>query len=235
MLPGIRYTESYAADLAHGAITNNITEDNGVTDVLSTAHLGLLALELGDVKKAKASAEYLQGAIEFQPSRTDFYLRFNAAGLPIQDYDAKKSPLYCFSSLLPDQLYFMIGYPPAFLLKLYEAVPEPRHLECAQRYIDFGLQTEFVMSSVFSHKFAWAISLLAKHIPDEKYITAIERIVDHFVGLQGENGMWFGDDPLTAFDQTAEIICWLTEISCALEYVEAHQQEKIKGAFSAAP
>ena len=114
----------------------------------------------------------------------------------------------------PQQAYFMVGYPIAYLALLYQASGEQSFLTGASRYLDFAARCSGVESFHFSHKVAWGATLYAGITGDERAKTLSGAIVTHLLSLQSSDGGWHPEQPLTfRLDQTAEIALWLTEIA----------------------
>ena len=112
----------------------------------------------------------------------------------------------------------MIGYPIAFLGKLYQATNEDTYLDCARKYLDFALGChENIKEFHFSHKVAWGSAIMANLTGETKYIDFCQSIVDYLLSIQNTSGAWLKDEPPhVSFDQTAEIAIWLREISAEL-------------------
>jgi hypothetical protein len=112
----------------------------------------------------------------------------------------------------------MIGYPIAFLAKLYEATAEKVYLKAARDYLDFALSCDDnLRSSPTSHKVAWGAAVLARITSDPHCTELAVTIADHLLAIQDPSGAWLVDQPAhTTFDQTAEISIWLQEISAEL-------------------
>lgn len=126
--------------------------------------------------------------------------------------------LYFINKSEPDQLYFMLGYPAAFLALLYEKTNDKKYLDLAKFYLDTALAcAENLYQSNFSHKVAWAASILYKLTEEKKYLGVIQQISQHFLKQQSINGLWFvnneNKDYVTAYDQSAEIACWFLDIA----------------------
>jgi hypothetical protein len=95
---------------------------------------------------------------------------------------------------------------------LYQKTRNEEFLNSAQAYLDFSLScNEQIYQCNFSHKIAWAASLVYECTGDEKYLRVIEIISDHFIANQ-RNGMWYSEDINSSYDQSAEIACWFLEI-----------------------
>jgi hypothetical protein len=156
-------------------------QSDNTMDVLTTAHLGLVALYLGDLKKAQTAGHLIQTFLFLQP---------------------------------PNQTYFMLGYPIAFLGKLFAATNDSRYIDTAKEYLEFLLTSQGNLRTFhYSHKVAWGAAILAKVTNDARYVDLARSIADYLVQTQGQDGRWLQDEPAyTFFDQTAEIAIWMREI-----------------------
>jgi len=212
--PGMEYLFALQDSGTGGFYTHAPEVGDGVTDVITTAHLGLVCLEAGHRDRAVHAGNYLCDTIAKQPSRkTGFYLRRDSSGECIVEFPGDAAPICMVSKTEPNQLYFMIAYPIAYLVELHKATGDEKYLVAARKYADFALSChESVLACEFSHKLAWALSELYSLVPEPQYLEAVERITDYFISIQGEDGLWFSDDPLKCYDQSAEIVCWFVEI-----------------------
>jgi hypothetical protein len=193
-------------------------------DALTTAHLGLACLYLGDVQRAEGAGRWLARLLAAQPDlRTGLFLRVDRCGELVRDVPAGKAAFFVVRAHEPDQAYFMIGYPIAFLAKLFEATGEDAHLRAARGYLDFALSCEGDLRSCHtSHKVAWGAAVLARITGDPRSAALAVTIADHLLGIQDPSGVWLADQPAhTMFDQTAEIAIWLQEISAELAQLPA--------------
>lgn len=218
--PGYRYLASFHVPALDGFATHR-PEDaaDGPVDVLTTAHLGLTALYCGDLAKAEGAGRLLERFVDAQPDpRSAFFLRLDRVGEPITRFPEDASIFFAVSARQPQQAYFMIGYPIAFLAKLYQATGRDRSLQTAGRYLDFALScNDSLRSFHFSHKVAWGAALVARLTGAARYRDLALAIVDHLLAIQGPDGSWLGGEPEhVRFDQTAEIAIWLKEISAEL-------------------
>ncbi|MCU0535303.1 MAG: hypothetical protein MUD14_15555 [Hydrococcus sp. Prado102] len=215
-----QYLKSFFHEGNGGFTTNKpYGQSNNVVDVLTTAHLGLAALYFGELDRAKSAGNLLKNFISMQPElKTGFYLRLDDNGELITNYDREKEIFYQVSAVKPLQAYFTIGYPIAFLGKLYQASNEDSYLEGAIKYLDFALGChENIREFHFSHKVAWGSAVVANLTGETLYIDLAKSIVDYLFNIQDPSGAWLIDEPLhVSFDQTAEIAIWLREISTEL-------------------
>ena len=117
------------ADLSGFAIDRTAGGANGAVEVLMCAHLGLGALYLGDMELARGSGQALRQFLKLQPSPDmRFFLRMTGAGLLETEFPADAAGLHVIAAGQPGQAWFFIGYPMAFLTRLFRATGEPRDL-----------------------------------------------------------------------------------------------------------
>ncbi|CAF3294222.1 unnamed protein product [Rotaria sp. Silwood2] len=209
------YLDAYSYENG-GYLTNkNETNNNGITDILTTAHLGLLQLEHGNIERAIKAGNYLLKVFEKQSDLTNgLYLRLDKNDNLITNYSSEMSWAYIVRKNEPQQAYFMIGYPIGFLVLLYEKTNDKKFLQGAKDYMNFALTcNEHVYSSNMSHKLAWSAALLYKYDDTlkEKYLDAIEKITTSLINQQSEQGIFPGSIN-SSYDQSAEVAFWLLEI-----------------------
>jgi hypothetical protein len=188
----------------------------GETDALTTAHLGLVCLYFGDLSRAEGAGRWLARLLTLRPdSRAGLFLRLDRSGHLIHDIPQDKAAFYLVSAHEPNQAYFMIGYPIAFLAKLYEGTGDEVYLKAAGDYLNLALSCEGnLRSSPTSHKVAWGAAVLGRITGDPRCTELAVAIADYLLEIQDPSGAWLVDQPThTTFDQTAEISIWLQEIS----------------------
>lgn len=218
--PAFEYLRSRHESVRGGFLTGRPSgSGDGETDALTTAHLGLVCLYFGDLPRAKGAGDWLARLLTLQPDlRSGLFLRLDQSGGLVRDIPWGKAAFYLVSTREPDQAYFMIGYPIAFLAKLHEATADEIYLKAARDYLDFAVSCEGnLRSSPTSHKVAWGAAILARITRDPRCSELAVTIADHLLAIQDPSGAWLVDQPAhTAFDQTAEISIWLKEISADL-------------------
>ncbi|HEY2566761.1 MAG TPA: hypothetical protein VGH95_03535 [Candidatus Aquirickettsiella sp.] len=203
-----------------GFFTHRLDLNDKITDVLTTALHGHIRLERGDIATAVESGNYLINLIGLQPDLIKgFYLRLDKQGNLITDFPKNESSIHWINREEPEQLYFMLGYPIAYLGFLFQSTQNFEFFEAAYRYVDFVLSChEDIFSSNYSHKVAWACSVLFSIRPDQRLEKLITRVMKHFLITQSEEGVWFLEkDILMAYDQSAEIACWFLETAKNIE------------------
>lgn len=212
---GHNFLKQFNVGTNAGFLTGTLQNSNGETDVLTAAHQGLINLENGNTQVALSAGNYLCEALDKQPELgTVFYLRFNSDKNPIMDFKDEKAVFYRIKKGSPDQLYFMIGYPSAYLALLYKTTKNEKYLQAAKSYLNFALTCDGVLTCNFSHKIAWASSIIYGLTGEEQYLMPVQEITSHFLKFQSKDGLWYQDSDLnTSYDQSAEIACWLLDIS----------------------
>lgn len=200
-----------------GFITHALEYNDGVTDIISTANGGMVCLALQDNRSAIKAGDYLIDNLESNKRKkgglNNIFLRAdekNHLVIPLPE----NRDMLSVDKNNEDQLYFMVAFPVAFLSYLYGSSNDERYLSAAIEYADFliACHPKFVESDA-SHKTSWALSCLFMHTNNQMYISPIQKIIKYFESIKDqETGLWFVDDVLKSLDQSAEIICWLSEI-----------------------
>ena len=214
--PAYDYLQSFYHPGQGGFTTHKPYGQNENTmDVLTVAHLGLVALYLGDLKKAKTAGQLLQTFLFLQPNKQEgFYLRLRDNGDLITDFVEDSSLFFHVNPTQPNQAYFMLGYPIAFLGKLFSVTNDPRNIDTAHEYLEFLLGCKGNLRTFhYSHKVAWGAAIMSRITQIERYADLARSIADFLVQTQSPDGRWLPDEPAyTFFDQTAEIAIWMREI-----------------------
>ncbi len=185
-----------------------------IVDVISSSHLGLLSLYFNDLDRAKKVGMFLNSILDQQPDIANkLFLRVDGRGELITTFSREASILHQICVHESNQAYFMIGYPIAFLSKLYLATAERRYLEASQRYLDFAMHTKGNITGFhFSHKVMWGAACLATITGNPKYAEFAKTIAEHLLAIQSQEGRWLASEAFhIGMDQTAEISIWLAE------------------------
>jgi len=211
--PATKYLSQYYMGKEIGFVTNELSILPQMTDVLTIAHHALISLEKNNLEIAIPAGQFLCDVLKKQPNlKKGFYLRVDKERCLLTDFPETKKPFYYISSSEPNQLHFMIGYPAAYLAILYKKTQNIDFLDAAKSYLDFSLSCDkSVYACDFSHKLAWAASLIYECTGDVKYLEVINRISNYFIEKQ-DQALWFSDDINNSYDQSAEIACWFLDI-----------------------
>jgi hypothetical protein len=230
--PALEYFQSL--HLGQGKFLSHapVAGGNRDTDVLTVAHHGLFYLESGQNEWSGQAAEFLRRACDKQTEiSTYFALRFNGSNKPITEHLEDQQMFFSVKKNQGEnQLYFMLAYPCAFLGLHYKKTANPASLDYARRYMDFILSCgDEIYTSRFSHKTAWAASILYAETSEEKYFTVVRRIVDHFIQIQSKDGLWFQEEGASVYlDQSAEIGCWFSQILKNVRLAQLKKSESIR-------
>lgn len=226
-----QYFQSFHDGKGHFISQNPEEITERTTDVLTIAHHGLFYLESGNNDWATEAADFLCETYDNQKSLEEkFFLRFDRNRDAIVVYPTEQQMFFSVERG-KEQLYFMLAYPCAFLGLMYQKTQNKNYLNYAIKYMDFLLTCDdnFYLSQ-FSHKTAWAASILYAETNDDKYLNIINRIIDYFISIQSEEGLWFkNEDSNIYLDQSAEIGCWFSQILKNInnfELVEKQSQKK---------
>ncbi|MGD9592443.1 MAG: hypothetical protein AB7V32_07980, partial [Candidatus Berkiella sp.] len=188
-------------------------------DIITSAQLGRLALYFGQSKQAIKAGEFLIWNINQQPQiQKQMYLFVNNQKKHMQDFPEDFSFIYQLKTNEPNQAYFMIGLPCAFLVELYLATNNQAFLTAAKQYGDYAISChESIKRFHFSHKVAWAMSLLYKVTKQEKYLAFCKSIASYLIEIQDQSGVWLkSQGAIDSLDQSVENAIWLNEIAINL-------------------
>jgi hypothetical protein len=140
------------------------------TDALTTAHLGLLCLSFGALERAIGAGRWLARLLELQPDpHESLYLRMDAEGRIVRDFPEAVAAFHVVRAHQGDQAYFMIGYPMAFLGRLYQATGDRAPLDAARGYFDVARECgDELCASHLSHKVGWGAAVLTGITGEER-------------------------------------------------------------------
>lgn len=213
-------------NMSNGLIKTSFLESpNNSSDILTLAHYGMCYLESNQLVKANKISNTLIDLLDCQKDLSEeMFLKVDAEGNLITDFPADEQMFYSVKKT-GEQLYFMTAYPCAFLASYSQKTKDPSALKAAKVYMNYMLSCENIYESRFSHKTAWAASILYLETLDPLYLEATDNIISSFIGKQDKSGLWFVDEgDETSHDQTAELGCWFLEISSNIKLA----QKKIK-------
>jgi hypothetical protein len=185
-------------------------------ELLTCAHLGLLALYLGDLDRARGAGRALRRFLDLQPCPSQrFFLRMTSEEQLITDVPEASAGLQMIEAARSGQAWFFIGYPIAFLCRLHQATGEAEPLCTAEGYGAFAQRCRpHIEAEHFAHKVAWGTAELAATTGAQEARSLSEAIVEHLLEAQDGEGTWMGSAGLpTRLDQSAETAIWLLEVS----------------------
>ncbi|MGK4006204.1 hypothetical protein WMF31_26530 [Sorangium sp. So ce1036] len=190
----------------------------GQVEMLMTAHLGLAALHLGDLRAARAAGKALLDFHDLQPDVEErLYLRRSKGGDLVTSYPPEQAALHVVEARRPGQAWFFVGYPIAFLTQLYRATGRRRYLRGARRYVKFARRCGALPSEHFGHKVGWGSALFARASGSPGARRLAAAVATNLLAAQAADGGWLPDAPLVnRLDQSAEVAQWLLEIAWLL-------------------
>lgn len=201
--------------------------ENSGSSTMSTSAGGLAALALADTRSAKMAGDHLKKIRDKQPEPGNkFYTSLQGDGSLITDIDSiENSWFYLVEVDDPDQCWYSMGLPMAFLVQLYKATSESKYLELAEWFYDFQSNCVNPWVGGSSGKAGWGSSMLYQLTRDEKYRQTALEVAEYLISRQNNDGQWLPqsaepDDELTEihFDTTSEFTLWCDLIQSNLQH-----------------
>jgi hypothetical protein len=222
-VPAIRFILGLQ-DPRHGGIPSALVTEGETTvcDTMSASAAGVALLAAGELEAACQLAGFFAWMIELQPDpRRRFYTRSTADGALITKVTPDDAFAGVIDTLLPDQCWYAVGLPFAFLTQLADATGESRYAELAQWFFDFQLRCVNPWDGGSSGKAGWACAMRYRSTGDRAYREIALRVARYITHLQDDDGGWVsvaGDGPLTnaAMDVSAEYSLWCALIAANL-------------------
>ena len=201
-----------------GSTCDGPARTNSGQELFMSAHLGMCALTFCDIAVAEGAGLALERFLDAQPDPDRLLLRMDVDGALVTDFPKDAAALYQVDRTQPGQCWFFAGYPIAFLTRLYQAIHAEAVLEAAERYVRFVLPAgDLLAGEHFAHKVGWGLGLYARVTGDQAALALSARVAESLVAAQHDDGLWLPDAPLvTRLDQSAEVACWLLELSAIL-------------------
>lgn len=140
----------------------------------------------------------------------------------MKEFPQEATFFHVITAAEPNQAFFMLGYPMAFLTKLYQFTDNRSYTDSADDIFEFLSSChESLFSFHLAHKVAWGSAILASVSESsskrERYLTVSKRITDYLVSIQNDEGTFLKGSPeIDNIDQSCEIAVWLREIACFL-------------------
>lgn len=183
-----RYLRSYY-DPEQGAFTALAPYEQieSVLDLSSSTMLGLLSLQMGDLKKAKRAGNFLQRCIALQTTKDQvFYMRLEKDGQLISRFPKGQDKFYMITTASADTNLYCLAMPVIFLGKLYLATQDESYLRAAQNYFETASHFEQKTESTLG----WAAAVLANITKESRYINSARRTAEKILSSQNDNGSW---------------------------------------------
>ncbi|ELT96249.1 hypothetical protein CAPTEDRAFT_209761 [Capitella teleta] len=184
--PALEYLKGYFGSFTMSGLPS---DGHNTTEMFTAAHLGMLALQTGEMKTAKRAAKVIMDIIEMQPDSDNIiYYKLDNGQLVT---DASQTQFdFAVNRTAPFQPFMMVGYPAEFLAKIYMKTGKTKYLKKAKKIIKW-LSTcdETLFSSTSSTgpvavAAAWVAAITgdvtAKHVA--------ETIASYMVSVQTDDG-----------------------------------------------
>ncbi len=193
------------------------------TDTISTAAGGLACLATGHIQAACRAGEYLALLLEQQhPVSSYFYTALMPDGSLARV--ASESELRWWRVIdlhAPDQCWYALGLPFAFLVLLYQATDQMRYRSAAEAYCALLERCVNPWEGPSSGKAAWGCAMLYHITGETRYRAIALKVARYIADHQETDGHWVmakmkGTSGQAAaaldnadFDVTAEYTLWL--------------------------
>jgi hypothetical protein len=179
----------------HAASGTGVAADENIPTV---AQVGKAALMMGDLDVAEGAAAWFRMLWELQtdlPDRLFYVYNAETQGLVI-DFPPERAFHYVVENQQPRQRFTCGGIAAAFLVRLYLATGDTRHLELARAYMEFSMaatERQFEVSQVC--KAGWGSALLYQVTREVTFRDFTCRVADFFVADQQADGCWKDSGP----------------------------------------
>lgn len=207
----------------HGGFYSQLTQYGmkNMADTMSSSTAGIACLAAGHLEAARRVADYLSHIVRLQPAPNNcFFTTLNAEGLLYQDINDDESAFLRFvDSKKPDQCWFAVGLPMAFLVLLESATGESRYRELAQWYFNFQQRCVNPWDGYSSGKGGWGCAMLYRVTGESIYRDIALHVAETIMSRQRTDGSWLsgmnnqGELVDADFDLTGEFTLWLSLIS----------------------
>lgn len=226
-VPAVRFLLTQQSQMHGGFYSRRVRPgETDVCDTVSTSAGGVAALVAGQLDAARRAAEHLHQVMQMQPAPNDvFYTTVDGHGELITDEDARYRVI---DTRVANQMWFAVGLPFAFAVKMWEATGEARYRDLAQTYFEFQERCVDPWDGSSSGKAGWGCAMLFRMTGLPKYREIALHIAGQIASSQDPDGSWLsfraegygsGDRiPLSDsnLDVTQEYVLWLALIASNL-------------------
>jgi hypothetical protein len=193
-------------------------------DSMSTAACGLAALAAGRLDVASSAARWLANLAKEQPEPdTALYTTTDAEGRLVTTYASADAPWRVVRTDQPNQTWYAIGLPFAFLVKAAQATGQRSWLALAGWFYDLQERCVDAWGGPSSGKAGWGCAELYRMTGKARYRDIALQVGSFIAQNQSPDGAWnsnFGQPVEEThvwvpqdFDATAEFTLWLGEIA----------------------
>ena len=226
-MPAVRFLLGQQ-DPDHGGFYSRraVAGQRELSDTMSAGAAGVACLAAGRMDAARRVAGYLSHIVDLQPAPDDrFYTTVEAGGqLGTEIKDDDEAVWRIIDTRTPDQCWYAVGLPFAFLIRLAEATGETRYRDLAQWYFDFQLRCIDPWDGGSSGKAGWGCAMLYRMTGETRYREIAFHVAHNILARQNADGSWaslpegYGQVDQVAltnadFDVTSEFTLWLSLIA----------------------
>ncbi len=214
---------------ASGGFASSPSAENGAfsCDSMSTAACGLAALAAGRLDVASCAARWLANLAKEQPEPdAAFYTTTDAEERLVTSFAEDDAPWRVVRTDQPDQTWYAVGLPFAFLVKAAQATGQRSLLALAGWFFDLQERCVNAWEGPSSGKAGWGCAELYRMTGKARYREVALQVGAYIAAAQDASGAWnsdFGrpvapDHPFIPqdFDASAEFTLWLGEIASNL-------------------
>jgi hypothetical protein len=175
---------------AWGALASGETQPQ--CNSISTSTLGLACLESGHREEARGAARFLTRLLDMQPQpQTEFLTTVLGSGELLTGASGAVLRLDQRIALQARfQAWWGIGFPVAFLARLFECSGDRQWLEQAQRYLELLDRAPQSWQDLASGKAAWGCAVLYRATGDPAFRSRALRASRALVSRMASNGAW---------------------------------------------
>ena len=233
-MPALRFLLGQQ-DPDHGGIYSRRVEAGQKTfcDTMSAGAAGVALLAGGQLDAARRVAGFLAHIVALQPAPDErFYATVEADGTLGTQFGDDEAVWRVIETQSPDQCWYALGLPFAFLIRMAEAAEkgsdqESRYRDLVQWYLDFQRRCVNPWDGGSSGKAGWGSAMLYRITGEKQYRDIALHVADMIAGKQAADGGWassggaYGEvheQVLTNadFDVTSEYTLWLALIAANL-------------------
>ena len=176
-------------------------------DIWTSSQAGLACLAVGRMKEAEETGIFLARMMDLQPDpEKKLYNVYQPGKGLLTSYPEEEAKYFVVDAESTMQYYFIPGIAAAFLGRLYMASGNEKHLELAEKYLEFSLrcsEDQFTRPQV--GKVGWGAAVLYRITGASTYLNLARKVAQYLVDYQHPKGYWQNIPPFTGLHHTIEV------------------------------
>ena len=176
-------------------------------DIWTSSQAGLACLAVGRMKEAEETGIFLARMMDLQPDpEKKLYNVYQPGKGLLTSYPEEEAKYFVVDAESTMQYYFIPGIAAAFLGRLYMASGNEKHLELAEKYLEFSLrcsEDQFTRPQV--GKVGWGAAVLYRITGASTYLNLARKVAQYLVDYQHPQGYWQNIPPFTGLHHTIEV------------------------------